>query len=255
MPVIETAGIQYVTRVSTVTFVSTGATALEWALVPYSGEYCPGRGTPAAGNDDADTFGAETTVCVTPGADNTRETANSGDDTVTGAIGTNSQILAGPNGRCDTIAAGTDVQEIANGAGRPTCVYPTPRYNGTRNMPRMDTRDVTCGNGICAGPDGICHTSVTANGVDGNPSAGYTQSVTAVGDTVKCITYGANFQLQTTPTNATPFRTRAVSALAGMNLGASVTDVAGNTIDTHYNQMSVTTTTNAGTVVSPVVFH
>lgn len=126
---------------------------------------------------------------------------------------------------CSTSVTGTDdVQAIPVNSA--TCVL--YGATGTHATPVGD--DQLCGTGtsagVCAGADGVCNT-VAASG---------DSQVTASGSVPKCVTEGPNKRLDVT-LGGTDYR---VHGLSGLKLGAGVTDVAGNPIDTRFDEIVFT---------------
>ncbi|MCH7924796.1 MAG: hypothetical protein IIC51_04610, partial [Planctomycetes bacterium] len=105
-------------------------------------------------------------VAITAGLNGTLDTAPVADDGVSGDT-----ITTGPDGICNTTAAGDDVQVIPVGQGQAgqTCVG--QGVNAFRDTPNGDVLgdDVVSGADVTTGPDGVCNT--TANGNRSRPGA------------------------------------------------------------------------------------
>jgi len=104
------------------------------------------------GNGEADSD------CVTEGFNTTLDTApNVGSDDV--IVGT--EIHSGPNGVCETTAAGDDVQELPVGQGSPNEDCVTAGADGTLETSTSGD-DAVVGNKIDTGANGICESGAIA---------------------------------------------------------------------------------------------
>lgn len=97
-------------------------------------------------------------TCITAGANGTRDSTASGDDTVSGT-----SITTGPDGICNSTAGGDDVQVIAVGKGKPSVPCVSKGANGFRDSrPLGDDIGVADTADIMTGADGICNTPANA---------------------------------------------------------------------------------------------
>ncbi len=135
--------------------------------------------------------------CVTAGTNGTLDGSTvAGDDEVVGT-----SINVGPDGVCDSTAAGDDTQALTVGNGKANSICITAGDNGwletTPTLSSAGGDDAVSGTNILSGSNGVCDAPVIGPGTNGVINS------TAAGDDVlvrpTCINPGADRYLQTSP--------------------------------------------------------
>ena len=189
-------------------------------------------------------IGQPNTVCISAAANGAVALVEPliGDDVqVTGTATTKSVINSGPNGICQTAAAGTDVQNIPVGSGTPTpnSIGLTPAATGIlSNTAAANSICVTAAaNGavplteVLVGDDRLVMGTLNSKSVITSGLNGICETI-AAGTDVQTLTVGRG-----RPASAPASDDELVPAAAVVTVAAGVTDVAGNAIavKTKYN--------------------